>query len=141
VSWLPIVAIGRTSVTRLRRLSSAIAIVAVIAGPGTSCSSCEAKCVGPGAEFFVSSDVGSVEVCDSTGTCTTRMFGSGSRTFVVPTNHERDVVRLDIRTFLADGTSGVSGRVEATPPGGGADSCGCKGLVRIDVSASKIAST
>jgi hypothetical protein len=111
VSLLPIMAIGRTSMTSLRRLSSAIAVVAVIAGPGTSCSSCEAKCVGPGAEFFVSSDVGSVEVCDSTGRCTTRVFDSGSLTFVVPTSHDPDIVRLDVRTFLTDGTSGVSGRV------------------------------
>lgn len=115
-----------------------MALLAVIAGPGTSCGSCEAKCVGPGAEFFISSDVGSIEVCDSTGTCTTRVFGSGSRTFDVPTNHERDIVRLDIRTFLTDGTPGAFGRVEAKPPGGGAAECGCKGLVRIDVSASKI---
>ena len=125
----------------LRRLSSAIAVVAVIAGPGTSCSSCEAKCVGPGAEFFVSSDVVSIEVCDSDGTCMSREFNSGLRTFVLPTILDGESMRLDVRTFLADGTPGVSARVEAKPPGCGAADCGCKGLVRIQVSASKIAAS
>jgi hypothetical protein len=127
--------------TRLRRLSAAIAVVAVIAGPGTSCSSCEAKCVGPGAEFFISSDVGSVEVCDNAGTCTTRVFDSGSRTFFLPTSLDGDTVRLDVRAFLVDGTPAVAERVEAKLAAANAESCGCKGPARFDVSSSRIASS
>lgn len=131
-----------TQLTRFRRLpsTSCFAVFSILVSTSTSCSSCEAKCVGPAAEITVASDVFAVEACDSEGKCTRQEFGIAqnntyNRSFSFTTVGEGSTVRLDVRTFLANGTPAAAGHVEAKMPDG---ACGCKGPAKFFVTSHQV---
>lgn len=128
------------------RSISYVAIFFVCTGTGTSCSSCEAKCIGPAADITVANDVATVEACDSAGTCTRQEFGPAedntfNRSFSFATSGEGSKVSLDVRTFLEDGTPAAAGHVEAKMPDGGSGSCGCKRPAKFFVSSQLVAAS
>ena len=123
-----------------------LATISVLAGTGTACSSCEAKCIGPSAAITVANDVAAVEACDSAGVCTRQEFGPAedntfNRSFTFTTSGEGNRVSLELRTFLTDGTPASSGHVEAKMSNGGSGSCGCKGPARFFVSSQQVAAS
>lgn len=136
----------RAARSMILRSVSCLAVFSVFVGTGTSCGSCEAKCIGPAADITVANDVAAVEACDSTGKCTRQEFGPAedntfNRSFSFATSGEGSKVSLDVRTFLADGTPAASGHVEAKMSDGGSGSCGCKGPAKFYVSSELIAAS
>ena len=132
---------GRSAV--LRTLSY-VACLAVLANAGASCSSCEAKCIGPAAEITVANDVAVVEACDSARKCTRQEFlpagvGTFDRSFTFASSGDGTTVTFDVKTFLADGTSATAGHVHAGMSDGGSGSCGCKGPAKFFVSSQQVA--
>lgn len=81
----------------------------------SSCSSCEAKCVGPHVEIAVSADVSEVTACTDAGTCSTQTFGpvedgTIGRSFTVIATASDGKVPVTVSGKSVDGKS-----IEATP--------------------------
>jgi hypothetical protein len=90
---------------------------------GSSCASCEAKCVQATAEISISSDIGSVTVCDDTGICETQSFGRSNartthRSFSVTAAKIGGSIPLTLSAVRTDGTSVAPVRVSAKPTTG-----------------------
>ena len=125
------------------RLVSWLTVFVAVATMGSSCSSCDAKCVGSSAEVTVASDVAAVEACDSAGKCTRQEFGPASantlnRSFRFTASGTDGKVSLDVRTFGQDGRPAASGHAVSKMSPGGSGSCGCKGPAKFFVSSEQV---
>lgn len=122
----------------LIRFGSLVMLAVLPMAVGTSCASCEAKCVGPHAEISVSHEVSEVTVCSDEGTCTTQAFGPAaadtmSRSFtVIVAADDSGKLPISVSGKRVDGSLiDVIGLV-ATPSKG---DCGCEGPARVFVDA------
>lgn len=122
---------------RFRGLGAVVALTSLALSAGTSCS-CEAKCVGPHVEIFVSRDVAEVTACTDAGQCTNQTFGSSedgtlSRSFTVISTASGGKVPIIVGGRREDGTAIGPTRLL---PKSSAGSCGCKGPARAIIDSS-----
>lgn len=123
---------GRTG---FARLGATVALGAFPILVGTSCASCEAKCVGPHAEINVGGDVSERTVCTDSGRCTPQTFGPAGdatmfRSFTVTLLADGRKIPLTLSAKRSDGSVIAATRLVARPTSG---SCGCDGPARIFV--------
>jgi hypothetical protein len=130
--------VGLFSLRAIRRLSVVVISIACPASIATGCASCEAKCVGPSAEIFVSNNVASVTVCDAAGVCTDQSFDQPganvvSRSLTISAVEANGGIPLKVSGVTRTGSLISSVDLLAKPSKG---SCGCSGPARVFVDAS-----